>query len=84
MMNINYKGMDANYKYRVVEINFDNTSQKLYDKIEKVMNIKGWKLTQVTDGYALCEIDSYEEYKEFVRDYKEVKKSAKLWIKFGM
>ena len=53
------------------------------DRIEQVMNIKGWKLNQVTNGYASCEVENMNEYKEFVRDYKEVKKSVKSWIRFG-
>ena len=48
------------------------------------MKIKGYALNQVTNGYASCEVENIEEYKQFVRDYKDVKKSAKLWIKFGM
>ncbi len=84
-MRVNYKGMDKDFDYRLAEINFDeNTEQTLMDKIEKVMNIKGYALNQVTNGYASCEVENIEEYKQFVRDYKDVKKSAKLWIKFGM
>ncbi len=84
-MTVNYKGMNKDFDYRLAEINFDeDTEQTLMDKIEKVMNIKGYDLNQVTNGYASCEVENMEEYKQFVRDYKEVKTSAKLWIKFGM
>lgn len=82
-MTVNYKGMDDNFDYRLAEINFDEMEEALYSKIEKVMNIKGWNLQAVTDGYASCEVDSYAEYKDFVKDYKEVKRAAKQWIKFG-
>lgn len=82
-MTVNYKGFDDNFKYRLAEINFEEMEEKLYSKLEKAMNIKGWNLQQVTDGYASCEVDSYAEYREFVKDYKEVKKSAKLWMRFG-
>ncbi len=84
-MTVNYKGMDKDFDYRLAEINFDeDTEQTLMDKIEKVMNIKGYDLNQVTRGYASCEVEDIDEYKQFVRDYKEVKKSAKLWIRFGI
>lgn len=83
-MTVNYKGMDKDFDYRLAEISFDeDTEQTLMDKIEQVMNIKGWKLNQVTNGYASCEVENMDEYKEFVRDYKEVKKSVKSWIRFG-
>lgn len=84
-MTVNYKGTDKDFNYRLAEISFDeDKEQVLMDKIQKVMNIKGYALNQVTSGYASCEVDSMEEYKDFVRDYKEVKKSAKLWIRFGI
>ena len=83
-MTVNYKGTDKEFAYRVAEIGFEEREQKLYSKIEQMMNIKGWKLNQVTDGYALCEVENKEEYKDFAKDYKEVKKSAKLQLKFGI
>ena len=46
------------------------------------MRIKGWDLNLVTDGYASCEVENMTEYKEFVADYKSVKKSIRLWNKF--
>lgn len=83
-MTVNYKGMDKDFDYRLAEINFDeDTEQTLMNRIEKVMNIKGYALNQVTNGYASCEVENMNEYKEFVRDYKEVKKAVKLWIRFG-
>ena len=83
-MTVSYKGIDADYNYRVAEIFFDDeTEQKIYDRIEKVMKIRGWELNQVTNGYASCKVDNMEEYRDFVKDYKEVKKSVKLWKKFG-
>ncbi len=84
-MTVNYKGMDKNFNYRLAEINFDDEKeQRLMDRIEQVMRIKGYEINQVTDGYAACEVESMDEYKDFVRDYKEVKKAVKLWEKFGM
>ena len=83
-MTVSYKGKDADYNYRIAEIFFDDeTEQKIYERIEKVMKIRGWELNQVTNGYASCKVDNMEEYRDFVKDYKEVKKSVKLWEKFG-
>lgn len=82
-MTVNYKGVDAEFEYRLAEINFDEEKeQKFYDRLEQVMRIKGWDLNLVTDGYASCEVENMTEYKEFVADYKSVKKSIRLWNKF--
>lgn len=84
-MTVNYKGMDKDFNYRLAEINFDeDTEQRIMNRIEQVMRIKGYEINQVTDGYASCKVDSMDEYKDFVREYKEVKKAVKLWEKFGM
>lgn len=84
-MTVNYKGMDKDFEYRLAEINFDDEKeQNLFDKICKVMNIQGWELDEITCGYASCKVENMDEYKDFVKDYKEVKKAAKLWIKFGI
>lgn len=84
-MTVNYKGMDKGFNYRLAEINFDeDTEQRLMNRIEQVMRIKGYEINQVTNGYAACEVESMSEYREFVKDYKDVKKSVKLWERFGM
>ena len=84
-MTVNYKGMDARFEYRLAEIIFDEEKeQKFYNRLEQVMRIKGWDLNLVTDGYASCEVENISEYKQFVSDYKEVKKSIRLWNKFGI
>lgn len=83
-MRVNYKGIDKEYNYRVAEICFDDEKEsKFYERLEKVMRIKDWDLNLVTECYAQCEVENISEYKEFVKDYKEIKKSIKLWEKFG-
>ena len=47
------------------------------------MAIKGWDIVVSTDTYATCEVENIEQYKDFMRDWKEVKKSVALWRKFG-
>lgn len=82
-MRVNYKGMDSEYNYRMAEISYTEKEENLMKRIEKVMNIHGWNLNIITDGYASCEVNDRDEYNEFVSDYKDVKKSVKLWEKFG-
>lgn len=84
-MIVNYKGAteDSNF-YRLAEIGFDEEKElALLERMAKVLEIKGWTIDIPTDGYACCEVDNYDEYKDFVRDYKEVKKSIKNWQRFG-
>lgn len=84
-MTVNYKGIDKDFNYRLAEINFDeDTEQTLMDRIEQVMRIKGYEIVQSVSGYSTCEVENIDEYKQFVRDYKKVKKSVKLWNKFGI
>lgn len=83
-MRVNYKGMDVDYPYRIAEINYDDEKEcKKIEYIAKVMYIKGWEIKIVADGWAYCEVDNIEEYKSFMKDWKEVKKSVALWRKFG-
>lgn len=82
-MRVNYKGMNSEYNYRMAEISYTEKEENLMKRIEKVMNIHGWNLNIITDGYASCEVNDKDEYNDFVRDYKDVKKSVKLWEKFG-
>ena len=77
-MIVNYKGMDADFNYRLAEINFTEDEMEKVEYMEKEMRIRGWKIDIVTDGYAQCEVTDKEEYKDFMKDWKEVKKSVAL------
>lgn len=83
-MKVNYKGMDKNFEYRIAEINFNEDEMNLMKRLgfwlEKV---KGWEVDIVTDDYALVEVEDMNEYKEFVKDYKEGKKMIKNCMKYG-
>ena len=84
-MTVSYKGMDKDFSYRLAEINFDEeTEQRLMDRIERVMEIQGYEIIHVASGYAQCQVESRDEYKDFVQEYKKTKKAVKLWEKFGM
>ena len=83
-MRVNYKGMDKDYPYRIAEINYDDEEEsKKVEYIAKVMLINGWEIKIVADGWAYCEVDNIDEYRSFMKDWKEVKKSVALWKKFG-
>lgn len=83
-MQVNYKGISEDYNYRVAEINFTDSEAKTLERIITVMNIKGWSIDTVTDGYAVCKIDDKTEYNSFIKDWKECKISVKMWNKFGI
>lgn len=79
-MRVNYKGMDRDYNYRVAEISWDDENQKEENAIHRIaylMEVLGWNIEIVTNGYALCEVDDKEAYTEFMRDWKDCKKSIK-------
>lgn len=84
-MTVNYKGMDKDFNYRLAEINFnEDTEQRLIDRMEQVMRIQGYEINQVTNGYAQCEVENFDDYKQFVKEYKKTKRAVKLWEKFGI
>ena len=72
-MRINYKGMDKDYPYRVAEIFFNENEQIKVDKVIELLEKEGWKIDTVTDGYYLCGIEDYDEYKLFMNDWKNAK-----------
>lgn len=82
-MTVNYKGADRDFNYRLAEISYNENETRLMQRMEQVLNIRGWNVNIITDGYASSVVEDREEYAEFVKDYKEVKKSVKLWEKFG-
>lgn len=86
-MKVNYKGMDSDFNYRVAEISWDDENEKENKTIKDLVYLMkihgGYDLQIIADGYASCEVDDYEEYKEFVKLYKHIKHHAALWRKFG-
>lgn len=83
-MTINYKGFDKDFRYRLAEICFDDEKEQgLFDRLKKLMEIKGWSINEVTNGYASIEVENISEYREAVKDYKEIRKSIRLWERFG-
>lgn len=83
-MTINYKGMDADYRYRTAEIYFNDDEKQLMIRLEDFLErIKGWKSSGICGDMCIFEVNDIDEYKEFVADYKEAKKMLKNCIKFG-
>lgn len=77
-MRVNYKGCGRDFNFRVAEISFTENELRTMELIEKVMNVKGWDLNIITDGYASCKVDDYEEYtvnfRTHVKSYKNKKR----------
>ena len=86
-MRVNYKGINKDEDYnRLAEIAFDDEDEKetaLFNRTAKLMEIKGWSIDRVADGYAQCVVDDYESYKAFMEDWKECKRCIKNCMKFG-
>lgn len=82
-MTVLYKGRSKGFNYRLAEVFFTDDEWELACRMEKPLRIKGWDFEVVTDGYAGATVADFDEYKQFVKDYIEVKKAVKLWSKFG-
>ena len=79
-MKVSYKGQDSDFNYRVAEINYDDDNKKEIDilsDIASLMEKLGWKIDIVGCGYASCEVDDIDDYKSFMKEWKECKKLAK-------
>lgn len=82
-MRVDYKGIDADYDYRVAEISFNDAEADKVERIVFAMSVRGWDIDIVTDGYAVCEVDSYQEYREFMQDWKECRRVINNCTKYG-
>lgn len=82
-MTINYKGCTKDYPYRVAEINYREEEVELFNRLVFFLERISWEVESVTDGYALIQVDNFEQYKELVQDYKARKRVVKNCMKFG-
>lgn len=82
-MRVNYKGCEKDFDYRLAEISYSKEEEKIFTRVMKLMNINGWRITDVIDGYASCIIEDMSEYKTFMRDWKICKKCIINCEKFG-
>lgn len=82
-MRVDYKGSEKGFDYRLAEITYEETEARTFERIVKVLEIKGWNVDTVTDGYALVEVADREEYRVFVADWKEVKRCILNCQKYG-
>lgn len=80
-MKVGYKGISNGFSKRAAVITYDeNKEQILMDKIKAIMNAEDWQIIQLISGYSYCLVGNAEEYKEFVKDYKDAKKIAKAKV----
>lgn len=82
-MRVNYKGCEKDFDYRLAEISYSEEEENLFTRVMKLMNIRGWEINDITDGYASCIIEDINEYKSFMKEWKECKKCIRQCIKFG-
>lgn len=82
-MRVNYKGCEKDFDYRLAEITYNEEEENLFTRVMKLMNIRGWGINDITDGYASCKIEDKLEYKYFMEDWKACKKCIINCEKFG-
>lgn len=82
-MKVSYKGAEKNLR-RLAEICFDEEKESvLFERTAKLMEIKGYTIDLVTDGYAQCVVEDKQDYIQFMEKWKNAKKCIKDCIKFG-
>ena len=82
-MRVNYKGAEENLR-RLAEISFDDEKETtLFERTAKLMEIKGYSIDLLADGYAQCVVEDRDDYNEFMAKFKSAKKCIKECIKFG-
>ena len=72
-MRVNYKGMDKDYKYRIAEINFEESESEKVKFMVAAMAERGYRI-DIIDTWAACEVEDKDEYRDFMKDWKKVKK----------
>lgn len=83
-MSIHYKGYEKKLPWRLAEVHFTDDELDTMIRIEKLLWIKGYTdFSVVTDGYAAIRVEDYDEYRDFVEVWKEVKRCIKNCQKYG-
>ncbi len=77
-MRVSYKGQDQNFKYRVAEIGYDDAKElTLLENTAELMEDRGWNIDICGCGYASCKVDDADDFRSFMRDWKECKRIAR-------
>jgi hypothetical protein len=81
-----YMGKTDDHKFRTVELEYDeynDTEEVLFNKVVKLMNIKGWDISTGVPGWGCCEVEDRDEFNEFMKDWKDSKHCIKNCAKYG-
>ena len=73
-MRVSYKGMDKDFQFRLAEIYFKEEETETVDKMISLMHEKGWHYFSMFTDYGQHEVEDFEEYREFMKDWKDCKK----------
>ena len=71
-MLIEYKGKSTDRNNRVAQINFKDKELETLQKLAEIMNDYGYNI-EIDDRFATCEVESENQFKEFMRDWKQAK-----------
>lgn len=82
-MRATYKGMDADYRYRIAEIGYGEEERPAIERIFNLLEVRGWEIDDVTDGYAIVPVEDMDEFNRFMKDWKACKRCIKECIKYG-
>lgn len=83
-MQVKYKGISKDFDYRVAEIYYTDNEQNILDRMCLGMSkTTNYRIDIVTDGYAICEVDDMNDFKDFCRLFKKWKKMINQCEKRG-
>lgn len=89
-MTIQYTGTKATAEFKVparmAEFYYNDENErdvKIAEHVIKVLRIRGYQVDDSVSGWASIRVLDRSEYDALVQEYKEIKKSAQLWVKFG-
>lgn len=83
MLTVQYQGRSELCKYRTATISFDEEDEVKFERIQFLMGIYGWNIDRV-DWMGICEVYDRDEYKDFMKDWKDAKHCITLCMKFGL
>lgn len=71
-MLIEYKGKSTDRNNRIAQINYKEKELETLQKLAEIMDDYGWAI-EIDDVFAMCEVESEDQFKEFMRDWKRSK-----------
>ena len=86
-MRVNYSGMSKDNITRVAFIALDKDNKEeinMFKEMINQMDMKGWNIQYDFEDCAICQVLDFDEYKDFMKDWKQCKKDLLAPKRRGM